>query len=366
MNLLDYFDPIDFNITPTKGLVSHNWTSLSTENNKKIHLYNIALFTIDCENDSIFYKEFRRLFYNLKNHFPSSFRCIDLGTLKKGSNFSDTLYATRDVTEFLLSKNIFPIIIANNHFLPYAIYLAYEATNKITSICSIDYNIKIKKDKQHYLPQILSRKNNTLFNYIHLAYQKYYTNSTEIKNLNTLHFEALRLGEIQQNIEQTEPLLRSCDSIFLHNTALQGAFLSEFENYSPNGLTNKEACIIARYAGFSEKLTSFAYLFNMHNNESPLSLSLIIWHLIEGIVSRKNDYPKSPLQRLKKFQVNISTNLFITFYKSLKTNRWWYEIPIPKSNFNQKWIVPCSEQEYIQAINGNVPDRWLYLLQKVT
>lgn len=367
MNFLDYFNPIPFSIESTKGYVSNNWTFLSTENNEKIKIknYTIALLTISTENNHIFFNEFRKLFYHLNNHTIKPYKAIDLGFLKKSSTFSDTLYATRDIVEYLLENKVCPIIISDNQFIPYAIYLAYEVQKKPVSIGAAEAIIHVKKNSNHYLPQILSKKDNTLFNYTILGYQNYFCHPNDINALNTLFFDHIRLGELQANITLAEPYIRECDTFFFHASSLQHAFLSEYENISENGLSVKEACQIARYAGFADKLSSFSYLFHSSQKQNPLSLAEIIWHFVDGFFARKNDYPVGPIYKLTKYHVEVSTNNFITFYNSNKSNRWWMEVPLPKTNFKKKWLVACNEDDYLMACKGIVPDKWYYAYQKV-
>lgn len=367
MNFLDYFDPVPFSIETQKGYLSNNWTLLSVQSaeNLKNKNYSLALITISTENNDLFFNEFRKILYQLANHTIKQYKAIDLGYLKKTSNFSDTLYATRDVVEYLLEQKVCPIIISDNQYIPYAVYLAYEVQKKHVSIGAAEAIIHVKKNKNHYLPQILSKKDNTLFNYILLGYQNYFCHPNEINALNTLFFDHIRLGELQADITQAEPYIRECDTFFFHASSLKHAFLPEFENTSDNGFTVKEACQLARYAGFADKLSSFSYLFNSSQKQNALSLAEIIWHFIDAFYARKHDYPVGSIQKLTKYHVEVSKNNFITFYKSPKSNRWWMEIPLPKTDFKKKWLVACSENDYLMACKGAVPDKWYYSYQKV-
>jgi len=367
MNLIDYFDPVNFSIESRKGYLSSNFTFLNTQNgnNFKINNYSIALFTISTEGNELFLTEFRKILYQLANHTFKPYKAIDLGFLKKSSNFSDTLYATRDIVEYLLEHKVCPIIISDHSYISYAIYLAYEALKKPITIGASEHAIHIKKTNNHYLPQILSKKDHTLFNYIILGYQKYFCHPKEINALNALFFDGIRVGELQANLSKAEPYIRDCDTFFFHQTSLANTYIPQYENISENGFSIKEACQLARYAGFSDKLSSYAYLFNTHPNNNPLSLAQIIWHFIEGFFARKHDYPVTSINKLTKYHVEVSANNYLTFYKSTKSERWWMEIPLPKTNFKKKWLISCSEEDYLTALKGTVPDRWYYAFQKV-
>ena len=176
----------------------------------------------------------------------------------------------------------------------------------------------------------------------------------------------MRLGDLQTNISKAEPYLRDSDAFFIHSSSMANVHLSDFENISPNGITVKEACQLARYAGFNERLSSFAYLFNnIEHHQNALSLAQIIWHFVDGFFARKSDYPAGSIKKLSKYHVEVSKNNFITFFKSSKSGRWWMEIPLPKTDFKKKWLVACDEDDYLLAVNGVVPDKWYQSFQKV-
>ncbi len=367
MNLIDYFNPVPFSITPKKGYVSNQWTFLSEElsHTLKLKQYPLALFSVNTQKNSNYTSEIRKLLYRLTSHTPKPYKAIDLGEIKNGTSFSDTLFAVRDVVEYLTENKTIPIIISDNSYIPYSIYLAYEAQKKFVNMAVSDFSVKIKKSNNHYLPQILSRKENTLFNYILLGHQNYFTLPSELSMMQSLYFEGLRLGELQKDITMAEPYLRDSDIFCLHDTAIINTYLPEYENISPNGLSIKECCQLAMYAGFSDRLSAFSILYNQETSINALAMAQIIWHFIDGYTARKHDYPASPVSKLKRIHVEVSQKTYITFYKSTKSSRWWMEIPIPKSDFQKKWLISCSEADYTQACNGNIPDKWLHAYQKL-
>lgn len=95
-----------------------------------------------------------------------------------------------------------------------------------------------------------------------------------------------------------------------------------------------------------------------------MSLAQILWHFIDGVASRINDYPILPAKKLIQYHVEISKNTFIVFYKSPLTNRWWLEIPLPKTNYQKKWLIACDEEDYTEATHGNIPEKWHKYLKK--
>jgi|YNPMSStandDraft_1061717.scaffolds.fasta_scaffold01762_6 hypothetical protein len=364
MNLLDYFIPIEIKLKKKKEFVSGYWDVLTKDKTLNLKKYSIALFTILTEQKNEDFLKTREILYQLYSQFNKPFKGIDLGEIKKGSTFSDTLYATRDVCEFLIEKKIVPIIISDNSYIPYAIYLAFESLKKTISISDVNYTIKIQKHDYHYLTQILSKKNHTLFNYIVLGYQNFYTSLESIKIFSSQHFEMLRLGDLQANIQKAEPYIRDTDVLIINSSSIINSYLNEYDSNSPSGFTQKEICQLARYAGFSERISTFFLHIDTKYSANHLSIAQIIWHFLEGYSSRKNDFPIFPLQKLIKYHVEVSKKNFITFYKSPLTERWWVEVPIPKSDYKKKWLLSCNEQDYINACNGIIPDRWYKSLKK--
>jgi len=53
------------------------------------------------------------------------------------------------------------------------------------------------------------------------------------------------------------------------------------------------------------------------------------------------------------------------FYKSEKTERWWAEVPSFNSDIDKQILIACTNDDYILASNGDVPERWLRFFQKI-
>jgi hypothetical protein len=52
----------------------------------------------------------------------------------------------------------------------------------------------------------------------------------------------------------------------------------------------------------------------------------------------------------------------ITFFKNTITNQWWIEIETIEK---KKLYFACSEKEYEQACNNEIPELWLNYIQKI-
>ena len=310
----------------------------------------------------------RKYLYQL--FFPFNVSVIDLGNLKRGKNKSDILYGIREVVSLLLSNKVMPLIIGDDNNLPFGSYLSYEEIKKPVNILTVDSTISLKQknidlEEIHYLPRIVLRNKNCLFNFSLLGYQTYYVSPEDLNTLSKLYFDTIRLGVMQANISENEPIIRDADIVAMHIRSIRNTYHHEEEVLSPNGMESKEFCQISRYAGISDRLSSFGIYGINEDKQEAITAAQAIWYFLEGVSQRKNDYPARKPGYWTKFHVNVSKDTFITFFKSPRSERWWMEIPYPKSGFSKSLIISCSLTDYQNACNGEVPDRWWKFYQKI-
>jgi hypothetical protein len=157
--------------------------------------------------------------------------------------------------------------------------------------------------------------------------------------------------------------MRDADIVSIDVSAIKSAELSYKYNSSPNGFDSREICAIARYAGISNKVTSFG-LFELEDYvqaESAATLiAQIVWYFIEGVNFRVDDEDFSDEKSYTTYKVPIDDDILI-FKKSNKTGRWWIELPFI-SNVNNKLkretLLPCTYGEYLGATHQEIPERW--------
>ena len=158
-----------------------------------------------------------------------------------------------------------------------------------------------------------------------------------------------------------EPVLRDCDIISFDIGVIRQSDAPGRINSSPSGLFSEEACQIARYSGLSDYANCFGiYEINPkydQNNMTSHIAAQMIWYFIEGFSLRKSEVPSAENSDYKSFIVSHDNMEHdITFYKSLRTNRWWMEVPIIKTG--RKIMVACSIADYHQACDHDIPDLW--------
>jgi arginase family enzyme len=319
----------------------------------------------------------RKYFYRL---YPvsSKIKVVDLGNINAGHDIEDTYFAVKTVAETLMKRKIVPIIIGGSQDITYANYLAYENMGQIINITSVDSSFDLGNAEENfnsrsYLSKIILHQPNFLFNFTNIGYQTYFVNQDAVQLMRNLYFDVYRLGQIRNNMEDVEPLVRNADMLSFDISSIRQAEAPANANASPNGFDGEEACKIARYAGLSDKLTSFGlYEINPDLDQNGHTAHLaahIIWYFIDGYYQRKGDFPHKQKKDYLKYIVGMEDNEHeIVFYKSKRSGRWWMQVPLNnpmQGKYERHFMVPCSFKDYETANNNEIPDRWWQVYQKL-
>ena len=319
----------------------------------------------------------REKLYNLKIS-ENPYRIIDLGNLKLGKTLKDTYAAVSSILVELLKEKILPIILGGSQDLTFAQYTAYEKLEETVNIVSVDSSFDLGSTDQplnanSYLGKIVLHEPNFLFNFSNIGYQTYFVGHEQIELMNRLYFDAYRLGQVRNDIEEVEPIVRNADIMSFDITAIRQSDAPGNGNASPNGFYGEEACRIVRYAGMSDKLTSFGIyeinpLFDNHDQTSHLAAQMI-WYLIDGYYNRKKDVPLKNKTGFTRYNVSMKkSEQEIIFYKSTRSERWWMEVPYHsnKVKYERHHLVPCSYKDYETAVREEMPERWWQAFQKIS
>lgn len=352
------------NQTLGKKVVLHTQTDFPV-------LENIALAIITVnesrgaakENEDCNFDRFRKEFYSL---YPGNWNVslADLGTIEAGASIEDTYFVLKKLVEELVKKKIIPIVIGGSQDLTYAMYRAYDNLDQMVNLVAVDNQFDFAKENalpsNSYLSKIIIEEPTNLFNYANLGYQTYYNSQEEIDLIEKMYFEAYRLGEVATNIAVAEPVFRDADLVSIDVTAVQSSFSGNFMQFNPNGFNGKEICSLTRYAGISDKVTSFGvFNFNVTSQEAVL-IAQMVWYFIEGFSFRSNEYPFGSKEKYIKYIVPIDDEELV-FYKSHISGRWWIEIPF-LTNVNNKLkrvtLLPCTNEDYLAACEQEIPERW--------
>jgi formiminoglutamase len=381
MNLNDYFNPVELEKPENTEILSDSVFGRNIKINTpstpidEISNYDIAILGVPEDRNS-----YNKGVSLAPNHIRSSLyqlfkindrlKIIDLGNLKEGNTFNDTYFGLSEVLTELLNNQVVSVIMGGTQDLTYASYLAFERYKKNINLITVDSVVDFDEsrfDAKSFLSKIILN-NDKIFKYSNLGHQQYLNDQKVLKKLDSLFFDSVRLGLIRSDISIVEPYLRDADILSLDICSIKQSDAPATRYPSPNGLHSDEVCQIARYAGFSDSISSFGiYDLNPVNETGKQTSDLaaqIIWYFIDGYNVRKIENPLSGGKDFKVFIVSHKDMEYeITFYKSLVTNRWWMEIP--KANSVNPVVIACSHEDYQQACNHEIPDLWWKSYQRI-
>jgi formiminoglutamase len=386
VDLNDYFNPVcierpDYEHLTGQAVFPHTIT-IHTENSviKDISKYKIALLGVPEGRNSPNSGStkgpdaIRSQLYRLAK-IPGKTRIIDLGNLKQGTTFNDTVAGLTDIITFLLNENLFPVIIGGSSSLTIAIDKALSVQKINYTLTTVDSRIdfcneKKETDSFNYLNSIINNHKGTFCHFINIGYQTYLNDQQVINRFLKRGSELVRIGDVRQAIYLTEPLLRDSDVALFDISAVRQSDAPGTLASSPNGFYGEEICLLARYSGISDNLKIFG-LFEVNpdldiRNQTSSLAAQIIWFFLEGFSQKQFETPVLGLSnagRFTKYHVRV-TDLEddLIFVKSNLTDRWWMEIQEDK---DQNIYLACSHDDYIRANRNEVPDRWVRAVERL-
>ncbi len=379
-----FFEPVASEIFELKseGTLGSRIKTFAEETSfPEIESGSVVLFGVsedrrtDCKGSKEALLAIREEFYQLKDHF-GELPILDLGNISSGETVEDTYYAVSNSIASIIKQGGIAIILGGGQDLTYANYLAYEKLEQVVNLVCVDsrFDLGDVDDALHanrYLQKIILHQPNVLFNFSNLAYQTHHVLPKEVELMRRLYFDIYRLGEVQNKIEDVEPVVRNADSVSIDMSSIRSSDFPSNYRSEPNGLRGEEACAIARYAGLSDKLSSVGFYDSISdgNRQSVKLAAQILWYFLSGVSRRKQDYPFADKNEYMKYTVSIEKGQYdIIFYKSQRSDRWWMEVPYPSKRgekYQRHFMVPCNYDDYQLACEDQIPDRWWQTFQKL-
>lgn len=301
------------------------------------------------------------------------FEIADLGNIYSGERHVDTIQLLTDFCKNMLRKGIITITIGGSQDLTYGNYRAYDDLEKMVNVVSLDSRLDVGSegrdlDHQSYVSHLVLQEPHNLYNFTNIGYQTYFNSPDEIGLIDKLFFEALRLGDAQANINNTEPLLREADLVSLDINAVRQSYNPGTFYTSPHGFSGNELCAMVRYAGMSDTVSQLGlFEYNPKYDQRGQSAHLCahaLWYFLEGVSLRFVDFPVGTRTNYEKYTVLIDEEDTLEFYKSPNSGRWWIEIPKGEFKSDRFSLVPCSYEDYQEALQGKIPKRWWKAQQK--
>lgn len=380
MDIRHYFDEVNFshfselNATGWKysmgAAIEKNTKKFTAEKFPKLEL---AIFGVsfDSRKDETYSDESsekirKELYYLAKPEIKINI--VDFGNLKNSKSIKGFYKALRDIVEYFNELNIPVAVIGGSQDLDYGICDAFK-TDKLFTYSTIDAFLDVKKGKEpftakNYLSRVFA-SNPDIFQFNLIGYQSYYVASDILKKTKGIN-DHIRLGQLREDITCAEPVLRNTDFLSFDIGAIKYSDVAGGNPFHPNGLRSEEACQLAKYAGLSERLKIFG-LFNIDHERDKYGLTVslsaqIIWYFIDGI-SNRNKLKVSFKENRIIYQIDVKeVGSPLVFIKNELTNQWWMQI----RSFNNEFVLfACSENEYMQASNNDIPERWLRYIQKI-
>lgn len=286
----------------------------------------------------------------------------DLGNIKCGASIHDTYAAIKAVAEEVIKAGKHFILLGGSHDLALALYEVYRAQEKIIEVTGVDAYIDLSIDNpvksKNFLMELLTGEPNFIRHYNHIGFQSYYVHPHMLETMDKLRFDCYRLGKVKENIDEVEPGIRSSDMMLFDLAALGSATF--WEGSSPNGFNGEEACTLTRFAGMNPKLKTLG-IFGYQQAHDPFNnlakqVSQMLWYYIDGVVVGRNEASLNDREMFIECHVAFAT-VETTFLKSQKTGRWWMKMPDGR-------YVPCSYNDFHQAGENEIPERWLRLQER--
>lgn len=288
-------------------------------------------------------------------------KLYDLGDIPPGELYSDTTYALEAVLKELLVLKLYPVVLGGSVDLSYSLYKALTILDLPLNFVSVDSHIEFGQgqelNEKNYLSKMITDEPNLLFHYSNIGYQSYYVSYKTLDILETMDFENYRLGIFTDNIQEAEPVLRSADFVALNLNSIESkeSGFSVIEN--PNGFNNKEICAIGRYIGLTLQIKIagiFNFLGNTHNKIHTKLVSQLLWYLIEG-KNQQKFYESNPKEYVKYIVVHEDREMI--FLKDKNIEKWWVGVNFDEED-NPQYLIPCSKKDYLNAIDGKLPERY--------
>ncbi|PID88336.1 MAG: hypothetical protein CSB06_00850 [Bacteroidia bacterium] len=308
-----------------------------------------------------------------KLYAPQGTNLLDLGNLKKGANIKDSYSIIREFILDLLTKNRTIIILGGSKDLLYPIAQAYEKNEEEFSLTTSEPRLHLSEadteltQESTYLSTVLT--NPRLFHYTNIGLQTYLNPPSLIKNINNRH-SVIRLGIARSQISECEPVIRDSNIFGIDIASIKQSDAPGAPGISIHGFYGEEMCQLAKYAGISDKISTFG-VFNYlpskdKNNQTAALTAQIAWHFIQSFPMRQQELLPKQIKTLPKHRVHIEDlSEEIIFYHSPKTDRRWFEVEYSRGNEELSKIISCSLQDFEIARNNQIPPRWWKFHQKL-
>ncbi|MDR1668070.1 MAG: hypothetical protein LBS03_10355 [Bacteroidales bacterium] len=371
MSIEDYLIPIEENlIPPGKGKAGHhiimnNGSGLKIPATAKIALLGVPEDRFSgCAGEIKLPEQMRKQLYVLSA--GSAGDIVDLGNLRIGNTLTDTYFGIQHVLNEMADLQIVTLMLGGTSDLIYGSYLALEPHRP--TLTAISPYLRLPDCETHHpLNDLIYHADKFSGHFCNIGYQSYYNDPEDLNFMKERFFETYRLGEATGNMRSCEPAIRDTDLLALSMNAVKHADAPAASLPSPNGFTGEEACQLAYYAGLGNRCKCMGIFDVLPQNDLQyITVKLaaqIAWYFMEGVKRRNTEHPKNEPHHFKKYMIlHDKHNSHLCFFKNIKTERWWMEVPSADGNLE---YIACTPDDYAKATEQEIPDRWWKIFHKL-
>ena len=233
--------------------------------------------------------QIRKQLYKL-NYWHKDVVIADLGNIKTGASIADSYAAVRTVLAELFRMKKKVILLGGSHDITLAQYFAYRDLKQLIEATCIDACIDLKGESsirsENFLMEMLTGEPNLVKHYNHIGFQSYFVHPRMLETMDKLRFDCFRVGVARENIEEMEPVIRNTHLLSFDISAIKNSD-SPASRQSPNGFTGEEACMLTRFAGMSNSLSSmgiFGYRPDLDEHDlTAKQIAQMLWYFIDGL-----------------------------------------------------------------------------------
>ena len=312
-------------------------------------------------------KDFYRL--NIPNPMP---KILDLGNILDAEEVLDTYEKLEAVLSYIYKNNIPVIVLGGSQDLTVSQYNGFEGLEDNISVTVVDERIDLLKSQETitsdgFLQHLLASEQPQLFHLSMFGYQSYFTNYNVLDVIDSMSFEAIRLGQVRYSVPQWAHIFQMADMVSIDVSCIKQSDAPGRSQQSPNGFQSDELCQITRLCGMSSKVKSIGiYEVNPQFDIRHLTTQAVahsLWYFLEGYTYRTDESPQIADQ-YDNFQVYMVEHSEFNskpfhFWNSKLSNHWWVELPLDESVVDR--FYPCSKSDYDASAHGEM-SRWVFNL----
>jgi arginase family enzyme len=285
-------------------------------------------------------------------------KIADIGNIKTGASLSDSYAAIKTVLLELLRQHKTVVILGGSHDITLAQYYAYKELGKAIEATCVDSTIDLRGESaarsENFLLEMLTSEPNLVKHYNHIGFQSYFVHPRMLETMDKLRFDCYRVGMAKESMDEMEPVLRNTHLLSFDINAIKYSDAPSGK-CSPNGFTGEEACMLTRYAGMSNNLSSFGvYGYEPQSDIDELTakqIAQMLWYFIDGKNRSKQEASLKEGSLFNEFNT-VFAEVDTVFLQSRKTGRWWMQLP-------DKKMIACSYNDYVIASRNEIPERWM-------